>query len=164
MQRINQYFIDIIIGDLYFILMTKIVDLTSFRRQTAIKSVASKDERVWDRVERTQSIFTSGAFTNDTMRRDAWNNAAEALLQYMNNEWPIEKENACRADQIAEYAATLFVMGTFDRQLSNKALEVQDMALEGFDETSLIKARHTYGNFVGNLMNSLMMNCAAVPQ
>lgn len=143
--------------------MGKIEHLDVFRRQAALMADANKDERVWDRVQRTQGILTAGGFLNDQIRRGAWKDAAEALLQYMDNEWPIEKENACRADDIAEYAATLFVMGTFDQQLTDKALKVQEEALDGFEKIGFANADQKYRNTVGNLMNALFSQHAAPP-
>ena len=143
--------------------MTNVTRLDTFRRQATLKAETPKDERVWNRVERTQSILTAGGFINDQLRHNAWNNAAEALLQYMDNEWPIENKNACRADDIAEYAAILFVMGTFDQQLTDKALKVQETALQGFEYTKLMNAEHRYRNSVGKLMDAIFSTHVAAP-
>tara|TARA_B100000949_G_C14063855_1_gene358889 strand:+ start:46 stop:498 length:453 start_codon:yes stop_codon:yes gene_type:complete len=133
----------------------KIVKLDAFRRRAGLEENKDKDMRVWGRVQRTQDILTSGGFASTDAWRDAWQNAASALIQYADNEWPIEKQNKCRADQIAEYAATLFVTGSFDRELNSRALDVQTAVLEGFESSPLLAAsRQKYGIMVENLMQT----------
>ncbi len=130
------------------------ISLSDFRQNAAAKKAAASSCRVWDRVQELCAPFPVAG-------KDAiWEDAAEALLQYMNNEWPIEKINKVRADQVAEFAAQIYITGVFSRnhRLTNKAMEIQGTFIEACEEEpAFSNARRNFCHHVSALEQQIVM-------
>lgn len=133
-----------------------VIGLQGFKARAQIVATVHGNERVWNRLERLCGELTSGGITNTFERNRVWHNAAEAFKQYIDNEWPIEKENKCRADMMAEYGAILYVQGIFNPPTSDVALTVQEALLEAFDENIFQAPKRKYGEMVQRLVDAAM--------
>lgn len=110
--------------------MATVLSLAGARARRSFEDNAvNEEERAWDRAERLLGVLTSGGITSVEKRKKVFDDAAAALLQYLDNEWPVEKDNKCRADDVAEKAATLFYIGSAGINPS-KAIAVQDKVQE----------------------------------
>ena len=125
---------------------TQIVSLEAFRRKSELSKPAQKDERVWDRVERLYDLTNTQNQTNTSgpQRQETWESAVNALIQYIDNEWPIEKDNKIRANDIAEKASVLFVKGAFTFPQSKKSTDLQSKIIDAFEEQGFPDALNNY--------------------
>lgn len=134
----------------------KVVSLSAFRKKAELSMPTPKDERVWDRVERLchLSITQPSANTSKSSQLETWESAVNALKQYIDNEWPIEKENKVRANDIAEKAATLVVKGMLAFPQSQKSTELQTRIIDAFEEQGFPDALNNYRHQVGAMINT----------
>ncbi len=118
----------------------RVVSLDQFRQKAEAKKPAP-DERVFDRAER---LIPSP---------DNWHDSAAALLQYIQNEWPIEKANPQRGDILSEHVAHIVIIGIFSRDQNQiaAAARLQDAFLNGCDEKGLMSARRHYAQSMDRL-------------
>tara|TARA_B100000780_G_scaffold267036_1_gene223767 strand:+ start:4192 stop:4647 length:456 start_codon:yes stop_codon:yes gene_type:complete len=130
--------------------------LSCFRKQAELSKPAQNDERVWDRVERLAELSRVQGHTNTStqQRLETWESAVNALLQYIDNEWPIEKHNKVRADNIAEIAATLFAKGATCFPQSQKSTELQSKVIDAFEEQDLHCALNNYRHQTMAIINA----------
>lgn len=128
----------------------KITSLAAFRMINNSLKEAEHAERVWDRVEPLCAAAMVSGPNSDTL----WHDAASALLQYMDNEWPVEKENKQRASMLAEYCAQIFITGIFGRdpRKAEKAMQIQTAFLEGCENArNFSQARMHYTHTIDRL-------------
>lgn len=134
----------------------KVVSLSAFRQKAELSMPISKDERVWDRVERLCHLSSTQTSANTAKGRqqETWESAVSALKQYIENEWPIEKENKVRANDIAEKAATLVVKGMLAFPQSQKSTQLQSQIIDAFEEQGFPDALNNYRHQVGAMINT----------
>lgn len=152
--------------------MAEILSLSGIKARRSFENKANvRDERVFERVQRLINVLTSGGLSNKAQIMHYWNDSANALIQYLDNEFPVEKDNKCRADVVAEYAAILYASGIFDPQLSDKALELQTAVLDALEpenndpvKNKFAAARANYGTMVHKLIESKMTHVQTEPQ
>lgn len=125
----------------------KVVSLSTFKKKAELSKPAQQDERVWHRVERLchLSSIQTAANTAKPQRQKTWESAVSALEQYIGNEWPVEKINKVRADDVAEKAATLFVKGALSFPQSKKSTELQTMVTDVLEERGFLRLSKSIG-------------------
>lgn len=136
-----------------------VASLDAFRQKAKFSKPPEKDERVWDRVERLYGLSCAQNPSNTPhgQRLETWEVAVNALLQYISNEWPIEKHNKVRADDIAEKSATLFVKGALGFPQSSKSTQLQSTLIDAFEDQGFPDALMHYRKQVTALIDANMM-------
>lgn len=136
-----------------------VISLSGAKAFKAIGQNASDDLRVWDRLVRLCDLLTSGGASDAAIRARLWDDAACALEQYIDNEWPVEKDNPVRATDIADRAAYLFVTGTFGGS-PDKATALQVKVIEALEESGFTHQRWQFRDFVDNYQQALLFGHA----
>ena len=134
-----------------------------YKRQKAL-APSLAEERVWDRCHRHYDELTNPLYRlSDKEITSQWHLCADALIQYIDNEWPIERNNKIRAGHIAEMAADLFFRGCFSPFTKDKALDLQSKFMKASDSRNFRQAHDTYCAIVGACSDNLARDLQEAP-
>ena len=131
----------------------EVVSLSGFQVRAEIQSHPTNAERVWGRLSRFCDILTCGGIRDNAERLRIWDHARQAMHQYIDNEWPIEKNNKIRAAEIADKTAYLFVTGILNGQ-TDKACDLQSFVAEALEANGYAHQRWQLVPLIENYMQA----------
>lgn len=135
-----------------------VVSLETFKRNQDYKK-AMPDERVWDRAQRLSDIFTGTHFDSQAMQTRALDDAVQAVVQYIENERPIEKSNRVRDDQLAEIAGAIQAKALMASARNPDLMRASSRLSEAFMDTFMLEEPATFSRYrqtVDNIVNAAM--------
>lgn len=135
------------------------IDFQAFKRRRETHSVQN-EERVWNRAERLSQIFMDTHFESAPQQTRAFTDAVDAVIQYIENERPVEKANQIRDDQLIEMAAGLQAKGLMASARNQAVMPAAARLSEVFMETFMQEQPANFIKFrnsVDTMLNSCVM-------
>lgn len=128
----------------------QVISLSGFKARAGFENDDTGQERVWETLERLCNILTSGGVRGSEERTKFCEDAIEALTRYIDNEWPVEKNNKIRATDLADRAAFLFVQSRFS------ATDMQSKLIDTLERDGFGHQRAQYTAFVENYVQAMV--------